>query len=183
MFPASPRKTIVGGIGASPRKTLAQAPRTDSTPRKTIVGSTAQPLRKAMVGNLAASPRKTIVGSTVQPPRKTTPANLGMGSNGPTRPLAEIHPGFQNPNSTANPQFASRSRGNGDGNLDRNVAGGNAPMPAPSPGPPNAAMTWDKPQNISDILAGGMGPAAKRMGKQSPRASRAPRKGSAFYGE
>ena len=179
-FPA-PRKTVVGGIGATPIKTMTQ--RTDSTPRKHIVGSTARPPIKTTVGNLSAPRPKVIAGNLAAPPRKITPGNLGTGSNGVTRPAAMIHPGMQRPNSAANPRFATRSLGNGDGNLDRNVAGGNAPMPGPAPGPPNAAMTWDKPQNESDILAGGMGPTAQRMGT-APRPKRGRNfKPSQFFGE
>jgi hypothetical protein len=42
-------------------------------------------------------------------------------------------------------------------------------------------MTWDKPQNESDILAGGMGRTAMQSSAARSRKPRATR--SAFYGE
>jgi hypothetical protein len=175
----APRKTVVGPTGQSP--IVTKTGRTDTTPRKTLVGSTARPPIKTVVGSTAAPPRKTLVGSTAAPPRKTTAANLGAGANQGS-PAARINPGFAgNHNNAANPRFATRSLGRGDGNMGKSVA----PMPPKASGPPNPVMTWDKPQNESSILAGGMGLTTKNM--HPPRSRRrsggSVQSGSAFYGE
>jgi hypothetical protein len=165
-----PRKTIVAPTGATPFKTVARP--AGSTPRKTIVGATARPPIKTVVGSTAAPPPKTLVGSTAAPPLKTTPANLGKGSRG------ALGPGFtERPNSASNPRISSRSLGNSDGNPGRSVA----PMPPRASGPPNPVLDSTENTRTDKILAGGMGPTAKTMGR-ARRGTRAPRRPSMFYG-
>jgi hypothetical protein len=164
-----PRKTIVGPTGATPFKTVAQS--TGNAPIKTVVRAPARPPVKTVVGNLAAPRPKTLVGSTAAPPMKTTPGNLGKGG------ISSLGAGFdQRPNNAANPSRVSRSLGNGDGNLGRSVA----PMPKPAGGPPNPAMNWNESSGADAILPGGMGAAAKSMGR-APSRGRGSRRG-AFYG-
>jgi hypothetical protein len=147
----------------------------NTTPRKTIVGSTAQPPRKAMVGSLGAPPRKTLVGSMAAPPRKTTPGNLGVGG---TQPLG-MDVADEGPIQTANPISGSRSIGDSDGNLGRSTS----PMPPAANGPPNPVLAYNKPLGLSDVLGGGQGSAAKRMGRApTPRRGRSVGR-SAFFGE
>lgn len=165
VFP--PRKIIVGPTGRTPIKTVA--PRTGGAPVKTIVGSVSRPPIKTVVGSTAAPPPKTLIGSTAAPPRKTTPGNLGTGGK------SALGPGFsERPNSTASPRIESRSLGRGDGNMGRSV--NNMPRRV---GPPNPVLDTVRSSGGSKIEAGGLGPAAKSMGRAPSRGSRAR---SAFYG-
>lgn len=170
MQPMAPRKTIVNVGGEHARKTVT-AGRTAAPPLKTVVGSTARPPIKTVVGRTAAPPRKTIVGSTAAPPRKTTPANLGKGSNGP-RPRNELAA----PNSAANVRFANPAS---KGNTGTRVAA----MPPKASGPPNPVLTWEKPQGISGILAGGMGQTRQNMRPPRSRRNAGGSVQSGFYGE
>lgn len=166
-----PRKTIVGPTGRTP--IVTRTGRTNTTPMKTLVGPTSRPPVKTVVGNTAAPPPKTLVGSTAAPPLKTTPANLGKGGINP------LGRGFDTrPNNAANPRFATRSLGRGDGNLGRSVA----PMPPPAGGPPNPVLQNEDNDSNNEIVAGGMGPTAKRIGIAGRGRTRARRPVSGFYG-
>jgi hypothetical protein len=172
-MPFPPRKTTVGPLGRTPIVTRTGPMNT--TPRKTIVGATARPPVKTMVGRTAAPPSKTLVGNMQRPPLKTTPANLGTGG---MQPLG-MDVADEGPINTPNPISGSRSIGDSDGNLGRSAA----PMPRPANGPPNPVLGNDTPLNVSGIMAGGMGPAAKSMGRSPrPRSGRSVRR-SAFFGE
>jgi hypothetical protein len=147
----------------------------NTTPRKDIVGATGRPPIKTTVGSTAAPPRKTLVGSMAQPPRKTTPGNLGTGG---TQPLG-MGAADRGPINTPNPISGSRSIGDSDGNLGRSTS----PMPKAASGPANPVLSWQKPSNADGIVAGGMGPTAKRMGRAPrPRSARSVSR-SAFFGE
>ena len=173
-FPVQPpRKTIVGPTGRAPIKTVATSPRYQSAPRKTVVGSTAAPPRKTVVGSLAAPRPKVIVGSTAAPPKKTTPANLGVGSK---RPLG-MAAADEGPINAGNPSTRSPSLGRNDANPGRSVDGLGKIV-----GPPNPTLTWEKPQGISGILAGGMGRTAKNIPGGRARPPRRSTMPSQFYG-
>lgn len=171
-----PRKTTVGGptTERAPMKAVVTGtPRYSGTPQKTIVGSTARPPIKTTVGNLARPPMKTLVGSTAAPPMKTTPGNLGTGGK---RPLG-MAVADEGPINAANP-VSGMNLPVSNGNNGRSTS----PMPPPTPGPPNAALDWNKAWNVSGIEDGGMGPAAKSMGRAPSRGPRPVRR-SSFYGE
>jgi hypothetical protein len=174
MQPMAPRKTIVGPRREeAPYKVVAQ--RTDSTPRKDVVGSTARPPIKTVVGSTAGPPRKTIVGSTAEPPRKTTPGNLGVGGKNPLG----MEAADRRPLSSANPSIVSRNLGRGDGNLGRSVSS----MPPRATGPENPTLSWERAERDDGIVAGGMGAAAKSMGRAPRPRSGRNYKPSQFYGE
>jgi hypothetical protein len=156
------RKTVVGPTGRSPIKTVAGS--VPSTPVKTVTGAMSRSPVKTVVGSTAAPVRKTLVGATAAPPRKTMPGNLGTGGT------SALGPGFtEQHNNAASPRTPSRSLGRGDGNMGRSVGSGMRP----SPGPPNASLQWNKSSGADDIVPGGMGAAAKSMGRAP-----VPRRGS-----
>lgn len=176
MQPQPPRKTIVGPTGRSPIKAVATTPRYNTAPLKTMVGSTAALPRKTVVGPTAAPRPKVIVGSTAAPPRKTMPGNLGVGGTNPLgMPAAD-----RGAINAANMSTQSRSLGNRDANPGRSMDGLGKIV-----GPPNPTMSWEKPQNASRIVAGGMGNGAVPKGLPAgrARAPRGSRKASAFFGE
>lgn len=171
----APRKTIVGATGRTPIKTVATTPRYDSTPIKTVVGSTARAPIKSVVGARSPQPPpKVVAGPMGRPPLKTTRANLGTGGKNPLGMAAAD----RGPINSANPSTQSTSIGRNDGNPGRSVSG-----MGPIVGPANPTLSWERPARISGVVAGGMGPTAKRMPGGAARPPRGSRRASAFFGE
>lgn len=162
--PASPnpRRTIVGPTGRTPIRTVATSPRFQQQ-QPTLVGNTARPpIKSTGLYRDLPPPRVKVPGAPTpssRPPNKITRANLGTGGINPLGMSAAD----RGPINSANPAWESTSIGRSDGNPGRSVAG-----MGPRVGPPNPVMSWERPQGISAIVAGGLGPTPKRFGSVAP---------------